>query len=79
MASIPWQSGIGPLILLNLLLTFTISNISIGGHIGGLLGGAAAAYAVVTLGGQRRTSPAPLVACAALALMAVLGAIAVVG
>ena len=35
----PMQSGIGPLILLNLGLTFVIPGISIGGHIGGLVGG----------------------------------------
>ena len=37
-------SSVGALLLINLVLTFTISNISIGGHIGGLLGGAAAGF-----------------------------------
>jgi membrane associated rhomboid family serine protease len=37
----PWQSGIGGLVAINLVLTFVIPGISIGGHVGGLLAGAA--------------------------------------
>jgi membrane associated rhomboid family serine protease len=73
----PWQSGIGPLILLNLVLTFSLRNISIGGHIGGLIGGAVAAYLVVDLAARQRSVALPLVACAALAALAVAGSIAV--
>ena len=40
----PMQTGIGGLILINLLLTFTIPGISIGGHVGGLVGGATAGW-----------------------------------
>jgi membrane associated rhomboid family serine protease len=73
----PWQAGIGPLIVLNLVLTFTFSNISIGGHIGGLIGGAAAAYVLVDLAARQR-SPVPAVAgCVALAAAAVAGSLAV--
>jgi membrane associated rhomboid family serine protease len=39
-------SEIGMLVAINLLITFTIPNISIGGHVGGLVGGALAALAV---------------------------------
>jgi membrane associated rhomboid family serine protease len=45
---------IGFFILLNLLFSFSISGISIGGHLGGLIGGAIAAFIVV--GAERRRS-----------------------
>ena len=70
----PMQSGLGFVILLNLGLTFVIGNISIGGHIGGLLGGALAAVVMTRL--PRTRSPYPAVAvCAAVALMSVAGGI----
>jgi membrane associated rhomboid family serine protease len=48
------QSGIGPVILLNLAITFTIPGISIGGHLGGLAGGAAIAALLVEVDRNRR-------------------------
>ncbi|MEX0868720.1 MAG: rhomboid family intramembrane serine protease [Nitriliruptoraceae bacterium] len=38
----PWRTDIGSLVLLNLVLTFVIPGISVGGHVGGLLAGMAA-------------------------------------
>lgn len=35
----PWKSGIGGLVLINLLFTFSVASISVGGHVGGLIGG----------------------------------------
>jgi membrane associated rhomboid family serine protease len=48
------QSGLGIWLLLNLAITFTVSNISIGGHIGGLIGGTVAGWILVELPGRLR-------------------------
>jgi membrane associated rhomboid family serine protease len=44
-----WQSGLGIWLFLNLAITFTVSHISIGGHIGGLIAGTIAGWIVVEL------------------------------
>ncbi len=52
----PWAttegSAVGALVLLNLVLTFAVPSISVGGHVGGLLGGGAAAMLVGGRGGR---------------------------
>jgi membrane associated rhomboid family serine protease len=72
------ESGIGGLILINLLLSFTLANISVGAHIGGLIGGALAGLAIRTADDRHR-SWLGLAACAALSAASVAGAIAVAG
>jgi membrane associated rhomboid family serine protease len=72
------ESGLGIWIGLNLLITFTIPNISIGGHIGGLVGGALAALVLVELPERMRLpDAAATILCAALGAIAVAGSIMV--
>src|SRR5271165_7068507 len=70
------ESGIGGLIILNLILSFSIAGISIGGHIGGLIGGAVAALAIRTADAHRMQALG-LIACALLSAACVWGSIAV--
>jgi membrane associated rhomboid family serine protease len=48
----PWSSGIGGIIIINLVITIAVPGISLGGHVGGLAGGAIAAWAMIE--GPRR-------------------------
>jgi len=69
----PWSSGIGGLILINLLITFAIPGISIGGHLGGLVGGLLAGFGITWIDERLGSEgPARLAAPAfCVALMAV--------
>jgi len=74
----PMESGLGFWILLNLIITFTVPNISIGGHLGGLIGGGLAALLLFDLRDRVRVpAMVPTVLVAALGAAAVVGSIAV--
>ena len=69
-------SGLGPILILNLVITFLPGlNISIGGHLGGLVGGVLAALAVEALS-KRRSPVVAVLVCAAIAIASVVGAVA---
>jgi len=72
------QSGIGGLIVINLIFSFTFANISIGAHIGGLIGGFLAGMAIRTAD-NRRVPALGMIACVVLAAAAVFASIAVSG
>jgi membrane associated rhomboid family serine protease len=73
----PMESGLALWIGLNLLITFTVPNISIGGHIGGLIGGALAAVVLFDLRDTARLPPiVPNLVCGAIGVAAAVGSIA---
>ena len=43
----PFSTGIGTVLVINLLLTFTMPGISIGAHVGGIVGGVLAGWVIM--------------------------------
>jgi membrane associated rhomboid family serine protease len=72
------ESGIGALIVINLIFSFTFSGISVGAHIGGLIGGFVAALAIRTAD-DRGYPIVGLIACLAVGVACVFAAIGVAG
>lgn len=71
----PWDTGLGGLLMLNLIFTFAIPGISIGGHLGGLAGGYLAGLIIWELGPRSRPQWLPTNLVAGLAV--VLGLVAI--
>jgi membrane associated rhomboid family serine protease len=74
-----WQSGLAPVLLLNLVFTLTVSGISIGGHLGGLFAGFITGWLVVEFAEKRDRQSWALAGCLLVAIASVAGAIAVAG
>ncbi len=51
----PWSSGVGGLVVINLVFTVSRPGISLGGHVGGLIGGAVVAWMIDEA--ERRRAP----------------------
>jgi membrane associated rhomboid family serine protease len=75
--------SIGGLILINLLITFGIPGISVGGHVGGLIGGGLAGFAISGYGrghlAYGRFGILPALGVAAIAIGSLAGSLAVAG
>jgi membrane associated rhomboid family serine protease len=74
-----WQSGLGGMLVLNLLFSVSFAGISIWGHLGGLAGGLITGWLVVEISERRRQPALALAGCAAVAVISIVGAIAVAG
>jgi membrane associated rhomboid family serine protease len=70
-------SGLGPILILNLVITFLPGlNISVGGHLGGLIGGVLGALAIEAIATRRRSPVPAVLACAVIAIASVVAAVA---
>ena len=74
-----WQSGLGFWLLLNLYLSVSDSQISLGGHLGGLAGGLITGWMVTEWGERLRKPNWVYLGCLAVAVASVIAAIAVAG
>ena len=74
-----WRSGLGPVLVINLLFSVAVTNVSIGGHLGGFVGGVITGWLVVHFSQRRRLPAAALVGCTLVAVASVVGALAVAG
>lgn len=75
----PWQSGIAGLVLINVVITFALPGISIGGHLGGLAVGAAGGLLVTPRSWPQATAAVRDGVLVALGLFVAVGAVLVAG
>ncbi len=72
------ESPLIGILFINLLFTFGIPNISVGGHIGGLVGGALAGFVMFSPDVRRQSPALGYVLCAAIAVASVVGGVLLV-
>ena len=65
-----WGSGLVPILVLNLAVTFLVPGIAIGAHLGGVAGGFLAGFVMEEVAERRGTTEA-VIACAAIGVIAV--------
>ncbi|SRR5579884_2791801 len=74
-----WQSGLGFILILNIVFSLSVRGISIGGHVGGLVGGLIAGWIILELDERRGRAALAMAGCLAVAVASVIGALAVAG
>ena len=74
-----WQSGLGLVLVINIVFSLSVRGISIGAHLGGLVGGLIAGWLILEFGERRRMPGVATAGCLAISVASVIGAIAVAG
>jgi membrane associated rhomboid family serine protease len=69
-----WQSGLALILIINIVFSLTVADISIGAHLGGLVGGAICGWLVVQLDERRNLKAMALAVASVIAAIAVAGA-----
>jgi membrane associated rhomboid family serine protease len=72
-----WQSGLGATLILNIVISLSIPNISIGAHAGGLVGGVILGWLYVEFGERRDRRAVFYAGCAVLTAAVIAGSYAV--
>ena len=74
-----WRSGLGYVLVFNLLFSLSVRGISIGDHLGGLVAGLITGWLIVEVAERRRMATLALIACGLIGVASVIGALAVAG
>jgi membrane associated rhomboid family serine protease len=74
-----WKNGLALTLIINIVFSLTIADVSIGAHIGGFVGGVICGWLIVELGERRNLRTVALAGCAVVGVIGVAAAIAVAG
>jgi membrane associated rhomboid family serine protease len=72
-----WDTGFGPLLLINLVFDYFLPNVSVGAHLGGLVGGAIIGFAIVQTDKSRYGTAIGYLVAFLVAVISFAGALAV--
>ncbi len=74
-----WASGLIPILLINMVYTLSVADVSVGGHVGGLIAGLILGRAMVDFTERRDRNAYFYGICAAIAVISIIGGIIAAG